>query len=162
MSGLRTQRRTTVNAKIFAVVAVLIMALSAFAVINAGSSEAGDFDYENTCLDVDVVYHLYYGSRPSIDVANNASTADNTTKSITYYGTVVSTEYNPQVWEFSEERWFTISNYVEGSTVVFTGWVFATSGTVTDGNFTASSVTSTVYDPGDVVLYKYFKKATQE
>ena len=102
MSVIGTVRKASSKVKIFAVLAVLLMVVSAFAVINSGSSDATVYD-EESCLEIKVVYHLYYDSAPVI-TANNESTPANTTKTITYYGTVVSTEYNPQVWEFKTEK----------------------------------------------------------
>ena len=81
-------------------------------------------------------------------------------KSLTYYGTVISTEYNPQVWEFSGERWFAIKDYTIDSTYVFTGWKYATAGSIVDGVFTPSALTSVSYDPGDVLLYQKFATPT--
>ena len=49
---------------------------------------------------------------------------------VTYYGSVVSTEYNPQFWTGSFESqdevsdWFHIVNYKENTTLVFTGWAY--------------------------------------
>ena len=49
---------------------------------------------------------------------------------VTYYGSVVSTEYNPQFWTGSFESqdsvsdWFHIVNYKDDTTLVFTGWAY--------------------------------------
>ena len=54
----------------------------------------------------------------------------NTEVKVTYYGSTVSTEYNPQFWAGSVESqsevsdWFHIENYREGTTLVFTGWAY--------------------------------------
>ncbi len=146
--------------RIFAVVAVLLMVFSAFAVVSDRSSVASAEPAVQDCLETDVVYHAA-DSALTVNASYNEQTAYTTTRSFTYYGTVISTEYNPQVWEFSGpgERWFRLAKdasgnekYEVGTTYVFTGWKFATAGTVTAGVFTPSAFTTT-YDPGDIILY---------
>ena len=54
----------------------------------------------------------------------------NTEVKVTYYGSTVSTEYNPQFWAGSVESqsevsdWFHIEKYREEETLVFTGWAY--------------------------------------
>ncbi len=142
MSGTMTKKKAAVAAKIFAVSAVLLMVLSPFVVVDGSTTDATVYD-EGECLEIEVVYHLFYDAAPAgLNDTYNNITAAGTTKSITYYGTVVSTEYNPQVWEFSTERWYSIKEYSDGNTIVFTGWAFGT----------GSGVTA-AYDPGDVIIY---------
>ena len=137
MSGTMTKKKAAVAAKIFAVSAVLLMVLSPFVVVDGSSTDATVYD-EGSCLEIEVVYHLFYDAAPAgLSSTYNDITDAGTTKSITYYGTVVSTEYNPQVWEFSTERWYSIKEYSDGNTIVFTGWAFGT----------GSGVTA-AYDPG--------------
>lgn len=111
-----------------------------------------------------VVYHSFRpGSNPVSDLKgyeseyNTDTTTDERTKSVTYQGSIVSTEYNPQVWEFGE-KWFeiTVKGYENGvkyydktgiPTYVFTGWVYAT-GFDADGNPTG--YTDNRY-PGEVM-----------
>jgi len=275
MQGRYSSRRTPARVKLLAVAAVLLMIFSAFSFFNFSDAARDDivkrdtssivYDENQSCLEVDVVYHPFYGSAPTItddtnktvygvkyildgegkatvlyipqgvslnvgdtvdghtvaaintdvkktywgtkfietDKANHYATviynptnlntstnntinhenyvytvtAVNTTilessasgmyrnvtdlsKSITYYGTVVSTEYNPQAWEFEYERWYSVNTYttdtdeIPGTTKVFMGWKFATAGTVTDGVFSATAVTGSAYDPGDIIKYK--------
>lgn len=261
MYSMSSMRSKSTRAKMFAVAAVLLMVFSAFTMIRGSPSEgaSGDivYDSNSSCLEVEVVYHPYFGDALTITDGTNKTvygvkyildgegkatvlyipegvslevggtvdghtvaaintdikktvdgikfivtggynatllynptglnttdknkvnfesatytiTSVNTTvyessadgktkniaemsKSITYYGTVVSTEYNPQAWEFENERWYSINTYTEGVTKVFMGWKFATAGTVSEGVFTASEVTDSTYDPGDVILYK--------
>ena len=143
-------RKTSDGARFLAVFAVLIMVLSAFAVIGGDSPQASADIAPQTSLEATVVYHAC-SDDPSVNTVYNFDTAS-AKKSFTYYGTVISTEYNPQVWEFSKERWFGIKEYSVGNTYMFTGWKFATDGTGTGDSFTPSAFTS-VYDPGDVLLY---------
>jgi hypothetical protein len=138
--------------------AVLIMVFSAFAVISDRSPEASAVPEPQTSLQAEVVYHAAE-SAITVDPDYNAATSYTAQKSFIYYGTVISTEYNPQVWEFSTERWFALVNdtdgkekYAEGVTYVFTGWKIATAGTVSESVFTPTAFTS-VQDPGDVILY---------
>jgi uncharacterized repeat protein (TIGR02543 family) len=271
-----SSRRTPARVKLLAVAAVLLMIFSAFSFFNFSDAARDDivkrdtssivYDENQSCLEVDVVYHPFYGSAPTITDDTNKTvygvkyildgegkatvlyipqgvslnvgdtvdghevtaintdvkkaywgtkfietdetnhsvtviynptglnpnnneknkinhgnyvytvTAVNTTvlessavgmtanvtdmsKSITYYGTVVSTEYNPQAWEFEYERWYSVNTYttdtdeIPGTTKVFMGWKFATAGTVTDGVFSATAVTGSAFDPGDIILY---------
>ncbi len=147
--------------RIFAVAAVLLMVFSAFAVVSDRSGVASAEPAAQTSLETNVVYHAA-DSALSVDTDYNENTSYTASRSFTYYGTVISTEYNPQVWEFSDpgERWFRLAKdgsgneiYEPGVTYVFTGWKFATAGTVTAGVFTPSAFTTTTYDPGDVILY---------
>ena len=153
-----TFKATSRRGKLLAIAAVLIMVLSVFVVISDRAPIASATPETQTSLEAEVVYHAAAES-VTVDTDYNVETPITTTKIITYYGTVVSTEYNPQVWEFSTERWFAIQKdgsgkekYADGQTIVFTGWKFATAGTVTDGVLSPTSFTA-VQDPGDIVLY---------
>ena len=96
--------------RIFAVVAVLLMVFSAFAVVSDRSGVASAEPAVQDCLETNVVYHAA-DSALSVNTDYNENTSYTTTRSFTYYGTVISTEYNPQVWEFSGpgERWFRLA-----------------------------------------------------
>ena len=117
---------------LFAIVAVLIMIFSAFAVIGDRASVASADPESQTSLEATVVYHASENDF-AVDANYNNSTVYTTGKSFTYYGTVISTEYNPQVWEF--DRWYSIVKNADGTekyepnhTYVFTGWKYATAG----------------------------------
>ena len=88
---------------------------------------------------------------------------------VTYYGSIVSTEYNPQMW-FSGTvenggsttlptetgKWYEITSYVEGQTLVFTGWQYATG---KDENKNITWTEGTFY-PGEVMSQEQIEKAT--
>ena len=149
MPGKGVKGRTSTTAKVFAVLAVLLMVFSAFAIISDRASDSSAETSEQTSLEATVVYHA--GSL-SVDADYNEDSSG-ASRSFTYYGTVVSTEYNPQVWDFEDDRWFEIKSYSKGNTYVFTGWKFATGGSVQNDVFTPNDSYTTAYDPGDVILY---------
>lgn len=94
---------------------------------------------------------------------------------VEYCGSIVSTEYNPQVWagtfnpvSGTSANWFAIndsgypyrggySNYGEGRTVVFTGWVYA----VFDSSGAITGYTDTRY-PGEVLSESEMAAATRD
>lgn len=108
-------------------------------------SSSADAQYDGTFYKV--TYHPYYGSSgPTVNGACNYED-DYSAITVTYYGDVVSTEWNPQLWagtvsnsDTTVVNWYEFKNYniteKEGKeayktvfqvrkTVVFTGWALA-------------------------------------
>ncbi len=80
-----------------------------------------------------VVYHPYRDPAPTINAYYNSDAASQV--SVTYYGDVVSSEYNPQFWSGASstlpddiQKWYEILRYGTGRTLVFTGWSYGDSG----------------------------------
>ena len=127
-----------------------------------------------------VVYHPYYGSAPEVDSdSGGAFNTSGTYKDVevTYTGSFVSTEYNPQVWMLgtdgsessSPTRWYPITSHGYsdageahhgGGTIVFTGWAYATAFTEDEQGWTTTSVTSSTFYPGEVLSEADMEKAT--
>ena len=127
------------RAKTFAVIAVMILLAGAIPVLIPGSSEGYSGDQHT------VRYHLYQ-TKPSVSTGDNEDTgAQGTTYvDVKYKGSVVSTEYNPQVWagtftdsdgEPYDQNWYPIISYREYRTLVFTGWVYADGTGYTDSRY---------------------------
>lgn len=111
-----------------------------------------------------VVYHP--GSAGTVNGDYNSDSASDI--EVTYYGSIVSTEYNPQMWFHGSVsdggsstlpentgRWYEIKKYEEGKTLVFTGWQYATS--ASGDSFQWSS---TSYYPGEVLSSSQIEAAT--
>ena len=125
-----TGRTSGTNSRRLAAVVLVAITLLAIVIPLFLHSESAQPDDSTTH---DVVYHLSYnntlitrdGSEISVDEGYNTVTALDATQSVTYRGSIVSTEYNPQMWDYN--RWYSVTNYSSGNTVVFTGWVYPTS-----------------------------------
>lgn len=121
----------------------MLLAVPSALMFNSSTSDA-DYSGESNV----VVYHPYYGSAPvgnSTSYNGYGSYAD---IEVTYYGSVVSTEYNPQVWD--KTKWYPIESYSKNNTVVFTGWAYAVySGD--GGSRTLTGTTAEKYLPGQVM-----------
>ncbi|MBR7005505.1 MAG: InlB B-repeat-containing protein [Candidatus Methanomethylophilaceae archaeon] len=128
---------------LIAVFAVAILLVSCFpisnqtsgAVLKPNNGYVGEYHV--------VRYHLNYTLPKSSDyndVNSNKEYVD-----VIYYGSIVSTEYNPQLWKgtittpTSEDtasskginwNWLEIKDYKVGNTVVFTGWKYKDAGDV--------------------------------
>ena len=132
----RRARHGTLPKRAFAFLAVALMvAVVLVPMVSApGESDAGQSETHT------VVYHMsgpggtLLGpdgsvSGPSVTSGYNDVSASGSTQTVVYEGSFVSTEYNPQVWDYA--RWLepTIdlgySVNGEGKTVVFTGWSYA-------------------------------------
>ena len=98
-----------------------------------------------------VVYHSYH-EKPSIYTTYNDDTGE-TTYTATYYGSVVSTEYNPQIWTVAD-KWYPIKNHSPGRTLVFAGWSYLQVGE--GGSITYSEPML----PGDVMSAEQIESAT--
>ena len=127
------------RAKTFAVIAVMILLAGAIPVLIPGSSEGYSGDQHT------VRYHLYQ-TKPSVIPGCNEDTGvqGTTYVDVKYNGSVVSTEYNPQVWadtftdsdgEPYDQNWYPINSYRAGNTLVFTGWVYADGTGYTDSRY---------------------------
>ncbi len=121
----------------FALIAILLLAV---VVPNLPAGLGGTGSYEGSTYKV--VYHSNYGTDRMLEVS--------------YQGSFVSTEYNPQFWngtvkqsggivDKEPENWNPISKYTVGTTSVFCGWGYYSdygeSGTSFEG----------IIDPGDVI-----------
>ncbi|MBQ4369024.1 MAG: hypothetical protein II805_04560, partial [Candidatus Methanomethylophilus sp.] len=76
MQGRYSSRRTPARVKLLAVAAVLLMIFSAFSFLNFSDAARDDivkrdtssivYDENQSCLEVEVVYHPYYSTAPTI------------------------------------------------------------------------------------------------
>ena len=98
-----------------------------------------------------VVYHSYH-EKPPINTKYNDDTGE-TTYTATYYGSVVSTEYNPQIWTVAD-KWYPIKGYSRDNTLVFAGWSYLEVGE--GGSITCSDPML----PGDVMSANQIESAT--
>ena len=98
-----------------------------------------------------VVYHPYIGDKPQINTDFNEDLEDNVVYSRNYYGSVVSTEYNPQVWTVTDE-WFPVKSYSVSQTLVFAGWSYNINNNLEEY--------SEPMLPGDVISSEDLKSAT--
>lgn len=137
-------RRSGRDKRLLSVLMVLVMVVVIVAPLSTSFTAGADYQGESH----KVVYHLNaevvendvnrywrvaltnhgistsvndsYNSLPSYDIDQ--------TVEVEYYGSEFSTEYNPQFWKDtfspSTENWFEIKDYVERSTIVFTGWSY--------------------------------------
>ena len=187
--------------KTLAVTLVAIMVVATVAPLMIGNTGGTVADDSTT-----VVYHSYYAdenkgvNKPVLENGSyltgynryNWSISDVTynledgfdgdhekTVEIDYYGTVWSTEYNPQQWNVTDDdnnqsRWFTIVKYSSGAdsvyynkwyseiveagrTLVFTGWKAA----IFDSGELAG-VTDSTYHPGEVIPESVIDNATDK
>lgn len=184
--------RLGTSRKAFAV-AVVALVIAASAVPFIVDQTGGDYVDDSTS----VVYHSYY-SKPVLGNGiyvtsvsgtkvtqsyveyntDNASDGDSErTQEMKYYGTVWSTEYNPQLWTSTPgdtaknitQNWYDIqkyssgavkignSNYEAGRTLVFTGWKAAV---YENGSLTG--VSDVTYYPGEVIPKTVQDKATHD
>ena len=152
MRSIGGWKTISTRVKLIAVVAVLLMVFSS-AVCIVGSAEDGSATVQNTkdtAYQTTVVYEPGTPTTPSSDY--NDTTAPS--RSVVYSGNVISTEYNPQVWDYGSETggsyWYKIKSYSQKNTVVFIGWQYQT-GVDSEG---AKTWTTATYDPGDVLVYE--------
>jgi len=133
---------------LISVLIVSIMITGSFALMLAGiwGGSAAD-GYEGDKITIN--YHPFKGTAPSVGSRYNDTTVPSSI-TVTYYGSVASTEYNPQVWSNDVSQggseiltqvsdlstWYSIKSYTRNSTYVFTGWV---------------DDSSRSYDPGDII-----------
>ena len=136
--------KNLMRAKMFAVLAVMIILAGAIPMLIPGSIEGYSGDQHT------VRYHLYQ-TKPTVNsdfLGNNYNedTGDQGVShvDVNYYGSVVSTEYNPQVWAgtFTDsegnqynQNWYPINLYRDNKTLVFTGWVYANGTGYTDSHY---------------------------
>ena len=129
-----SSRRRAVS---FILIAILLLAV---VVPNLPAGLGGTGSYEGSTYKV-----VYHSNNDSDDTLN-----------VSYQGSFVSTEYNPQFWngtvkqsggiiDEEPENWYPISEYKVGETKVFCGWGyysgFGESGTSFEG----------IVDPGDII-----------
>lgn len=155
MRSIGGWKTISTRVKLIAVVAVLLMVFSS-AVCIVGSAEDGSATVQNT---EDTAYQttvVYEPGAPTstLGSAYNDTTPPSSDRSVVYSGNVISTEYNPQVWDYGSETggsyWYKIKSYSEDNTVVFIGWQYQT-GVNSEG---AKTWTTATYDPGDVLVYE--------
>ncbi len=98
---------------------------------------------------ITINYHPFKDTAPRVNSTYNNTTIPSSI-TVTYYGAVASTEYNPQLWSNDLSQggsevltqvsdlttWYSIKEYAANLTYVFTGWV--------DDNGRS-------YDPGDII-----------
>ena len=152
MKGTGGWRITGSRAKLIAVIAVLLMVFSS-AVCIAGAAEDGSAEVQST-KDPNTAYETTVVYMPgSLTLKNTTTKTYNVAtvpadRSVTYYGNVISTEYNPQVWDQKDKdgnaiKWYEIKEYSVGNTAVFTGWKYSAD--------EGKNWTTNTYDPGDVL-----------
>ncbi len=154
MRSIGGWKTTGARVKLIAVVAVLLMVFSS-AICIVGSAEDGSATVQNTkdtAYQTTIVYEPGTpGETPSENYNFITAPGD---REVTYSGNVISTEYNPQVWDFGSETngsyWYKIKSYSQGNTIVFIGWQYQT-GVDSTGE---KIWTSATYDPGDVLVYE--------
>lgn len=139
-------------------VSILILAtLTPLLSFNSDSESSGSQTHT-------VVYHP--GNAGEVNKDYNSDSASDV--EVTYYGSIVSTEYNPQMWFHGSVsdggsstlpentgKWYEINKYEAGKTLVFTGWQYATS--ASGDSFQWSS---TSYYPGEVLSSAQIEAAT--
>ena len=178
--------RLNANRKALAVTLVAIMVAVTAAPLMVDNTGGTITDNSTT-----VVYHPYYsepvlengnyitgGSQNNWTISYVEYNSDNIDRSdsqeIKYYGTVWSTEYNPQLWTKGpgdmEKDWFPILKYSSGAskvnntnveagrTLVFTGWKTA----VYDSEGALTGVSDITYYPGEVIPKSVQDQATHE
>ena len=154
MRSIGGWKTISTRVKLIAVVAVLLMVFSSFVYFVGSEESQAATNTDDTAYATKVVYEP--GSPTLSGTYNDTSTPDN--REETYSGNVISTEYNPQVWDFGT-KWYGINSYDVGSTAVFTGWQYgykdydSTSKTLSD-TVTWFDTGTTVRDPGDVLRYE--------
>ena len=154
MRSIGGWKTISTRVKLIAVVAVLLMVFSSFVYFVGSEESQAATNTDDTAYATKVVYEP--GSPTLSGTYNDTSTPVN--REETYSGNVISTEYNPQVWDFGT-KWYGINSYVVGSTAVFTGWQYgykdydSTSKTLSD-TVTWFDTGTTVRDPGDVLRYE--------
>jgi len=129
------------NAAIVAILAVLVVAVLIVCSLPVSSQNGSSTDADSGETHT-VRYHLNYSG--DLNESYNVTTikaGDGSSSEpyvdVVYYGSLVSTEYNPQFWSKTivnrsdvDWNWLEINDYVAGETVVFTGWSYhETSGT---------------------------------
>ena len=148
--------------KAFALFAVAVMLFSAVVPFLSTTSGSVDDGYKGKKYTVE--YHPYYDKPPDVgEYEYNKKLTSESPVSVTYYGSIVSTEYNPQVWkgsfqpdgDGSTKNWYEISIYQSGVTVVFCGWAYA----VYSGD-TFTGITSETHYPGEVMTESQIESAT--
>lgn len=146
LSGFISRSKT--NKRLISVLMVLVMVIVVIEPLSTFSTDGAEYDGESHT----VVYHIGADfdetsnewtvnlttggtinvpeSGISIASVQYNSGSKDTEVEVTYYGSVVSTEYNPQFWTGSFESqdsvsdWFHIVNYKDDTTLVFTGWAY--------------------------------------
>ena len=152
MRSIGGWKTISTRVKLIAVVAVLLMVFSS-AVCIVGSAEDGSATVQNT---KDTAYQTTVVYEPGTPTITSSDYNDTTapSRSVVYSGNVISTEYNPQVWDYGSETggsyWYKIKSYSQNNTVVFIGWQYQT-GVDSEG---AKTWTTATYDPGDVLVYE--------
>ncbi len=142
MRSIGGWKTISTRVKLIAVVAVLLMVFSS-AVVLAGSdggSVAESSKDANAAYTTTVTYMP--GTPDSINATYNDTTKPST-RTVEYYGNVISTEYNPQVWA-DADKWYEIKSYTKDETSVFIGWKYSSDG---------KNWTSMTYDPGEVLRF---------
>ena len=138
--------RGSQRTRAFATLAAVLILLSPVAILISPGSGADTADPNPHVVE-------YHPGAPSVSGDFN-ETYDPGIRQVTYYGDVISTEYNPQVWDYSN-NWYEIKKYVVDKTVVFTGWKLATG--VDNGNYALSD--DTIY-PGEVLTEQQIEQHT--
>ena len=137
--------RTKPSVKLIAVLMALLVILPSMLMILPSSWSAdADPDYN-----VSVVYHPFVSEeeKPQNSGYNYGPTDEGYNVVKREYAGIPTTEYNPQRWVLSDgdkepiPKWYEISGYSVGNTIVFTGWKYDTS----------SGISSRVIEPGDVI-----------
>ena len=126
--------------KLTAIFAVALFVLSLGTAL-ASNSSAEQINTADTANTTKVVYDP--GTPTELNGTYNNDTFSPEVRTVTYHGNIISTEYNPQVWEY-DTKWYGIIQYAATYTTVFTGWSYRT----------AENTYEAGYDPGDVLTYK--------
>ena len=101
---------------------VLMLSLVVFSTIALGDGSDASGDYEGDKYTV--VYHPFIGDSLGKKIESDYNSEGPFNEySCTYYGSIISTEYNPQFWNVAE-RWYPIKSYSVGETLVFAGWSY--------------------------------------
>ena len=101
---------------------VLMLSLVVFSTIALGDGSDASGDYEGDKYTV--VYHPFIGDSLGKEIKSDCNSEGPFNEySCTYYGSIISTEYNPQFWNVAE-RWYPIKSYSVGETLVFAGWSY--------------------------------------
>ena len=124
---------------------VLMLSLVVFSTIALGDGSDASGDYEGD--EYTVVYHPFIGDSLGKEIRSDCNSEGPFNEyTCTYYGSIVSTEYNPQFWNVAE-RWYPIKSYSVGKTLVFAGWSYLQKDSQ---NYSEPKLPGDIMSPGEI------------
>ncbi len=132
--------------------------ISSFPITSQGESSTVDSSYSGEYYIVR--YHL--NAPDDVDDNYNDTSISTEYVDVVYYGSIVSTEYNPQLWADTvvtnseiNWNWLEIKQYSIDNTYVFTGWMFSDTATDTHYPGEVLSDPSAMVDSNEGVIHIY-------